>query len=140
MRERGHQVVCVVSGMRGPLYSLWRSVPAIFIHGNIPNHHQKDKISLPSKMHLDRCLSLVRPTPPYRLWPPSFSGTLPSGPWCWYIGAGALLVGLVCQVGLYCMLYAGRDLLRLFLHILCVFFLFRTCAPENINLQKQLWS
>ena len=50
-------MVCVVSGMRGPLYSLWRSVPAIFIHGNMLNHHQEDKISLPTKMHLDRCLS-----------------------------------------------------------------------------------
>ena len=26
------------------------------------------------------------------------------------------------------------------LHILHVFFLFRTCAPENINIRKQLWS
>ena len=33
-----------------------------------------------------------------------------------------------------------RDLLRLCLRILRVFFLFWTCAPENINLQKQLWS
>jgi len=109
--------------MRGPLYSLWRSVPAIFIHGNIPNHHQKDKISLPSKMHLDRCLSLVRPTPPCRLWPLSFSGTLLGGPWCWYVGAGASLVGLVWFVGLFCMCYAGRDLLRLCLRILRVFLL-----------------
>ena len=42
-------MVCVVSGMRGPLYSLWRSVPAIFIYGNMPNRHQEDKISLPAK-------------------------------------------------------------------------------------------
>ena len=47
-------MVCVVSGMRGPLYSLWRSVPIIFIHGNMPNRHQEDKFSLPAKMHLDR--------------------------------------------------------------------------------------
>jgi len=46
-------VVCVVSGMRGPLYSLWRSVPAIFIHGNKPNHHQEDQRKLLAKMHLD---------------------------------------------------------------------------------------
>ena len=56
-------MVCVVSGMRGPLYSLWRSVPAIFIHGNMPNRHQKDKISLPAKMNLDRCLSGFGRTP-----------------------------------------------------------------------------
>ena len=47
---------------------------------------------------------------------------------------------LVCQVGLFCMCYAGRDLLRLCLRILRVFFLFQTCAPKNINLRKQLWS
>ena len=56
------------------------------------------------------------------------------------VGAGAWLVGLGCQVGLFCMCYAGRDLLRLRLRIRRVFFLFRTCAPENINLPKQLWS
>ena len=48
--------------------------------------------------------------------------------------------GLVWFVGLFSMCYTGRDLLRLYLHILRVFFLFRTCAPENINLRKQLWS
>ena len=46
-------MVCVVSGMRGPLYSLWRSVPAIFIHGNMPNCHQEDQRKLPAKIHLD---------------------------------------------------------------------------------------
>ena len=45
--------MCLVSGMRGPLYSFWRSVPAIFIHGNMPNRHQEDKNSLPAKIHLE---------------------------------------------------------------------------------------
>jgi len=58
-------MVCVVSGMRGLLYSLWRSVPAIFIHGNMPNCHQEDKISLPAKMHLDRCSSRFSRTRPH---------------------------------------------------------------------------
>ena len=35
----------------GALYSLRRSVPAIFIHENMPNRHQEDKISLPAKIH-----------------------------------------------------------------------------------------
>ena len=98
--ERGLQVVCVVCGIRGPLYSLWRSVPAIFIYGNMLNCHQEDQNRLPTKMHLDglqggSAKPLVRPTPPCRLWPPSLSGTLPGGPWCWYVGTGASLVGLV---------------------------------------------
>ena len=38
------------------------------------------------------------------------------------------------------MCYAGRDLPRLCLRICHVFFLFRTCAPEIIDLRKQLWS
>ena len=42
--------------------------------------------------------------------------------------------------GLFCMCYAGRDRLRLCLRIRRVFFLFRTCAPEIIDLRKQLWS
>ena len=54
--------------------------------------------------------------------------------------AGAWLVGLVWFVGLLCMRYAGRDRLRLCLRIRRVFFLFRTCAPENMNIRKQLWS
>ena len=29
----------------------------------------------------------------------------------WYVGAGVQLVGLVCQVGLFCMSDAGRDIL-----------------------------
>ena len=45
-------MVCVVSGIRGPLYSSWRSVPAIFIHENMPNRHQEDQNRLPAKMHL----------------------------------------------------------------------------------------
>ena len=133
-----------VSGMRGPLYSLWRSVPAIFIHGNMPNHHQEDKISLPTKMHLDRCLSGFGRTPG------SADTTLPplATVFLWYTAWWALmlvrrcrasLVGLVWFVGLFCMCYAGNDLFRLCLRILRVFFLFRTCAPENINLRKQLW-
>jgi len=79
---------------------------------------------------------LVRPAPPCRLWPPSFSSTLSGGPLCWYVGAGASLVSLVCQVGLFCMCYAGRDLLRICLRILRFFFLFRTCAPENKKSSK----
>jgi len=39
--------------MRGLLYSMWRSVPAIFIHGNMPNRHQEDQRKLPAKMHPD---------------------------------------------------------------------------------------
>ena len=50
------------------------------------------------------------------------------------VGAGAWLVGLVWFVGLICMRYAGRDRLRLCLRIRRVFFLFRTCTPENIDL------
>ena len=46
-------MVCVVCGMRGSFYSLWRSIPAIFIHGNMPNHLQEDRIELPAKMNLD---------------------------------------------------------------------------------------
>ena len=46
-------MVCVVRVVRGPLYSLERSVPAISIHGNMPNRLQEDQIMLPAKMHLD---------------------------------------------------------------------------------------
>ena len=53
-RERLFQVVCVVRVVRGPLYSLERSVPAISIHGNMPNRLQEDQIKLPAKVHLDR--------------------------------------------------------------------------------------
>ena len=49
--KRGFAKWCVVCGMRGSFYSLWRSIPAIFIHGNMPNCHQEDKISLPAKIH-----------------------------------------------------------------------------------------
>ena len=45
------------------LYSLWRSVPAIFIHGNMPNRHQEDKISL-SRQNAPRVVLVwVRPNP-----------------------------------------------------------------------------
>ena len=64
----------------------------------------------------------------------------PVGPDLCYVGAGVWLVGLLRFVGLFCMCYTGRDLLRLRLRILRVFFLFQTCAPENINLRKQLWN
>ena len=52
-RERLLQVVCVVRVVGGPLYSLERSVPAIFLYGNMPNRLQEDQINLPAKMHLD---------------------------------------------------------------------------------------
>ena len=56
------------------------------------------------------------------------------GPDVKLVGAGAGLVSLVWFVGLLCICYTGRDRLRLCLRIHRVFFLFRTCAPENINL------
>ena len=49
--------MCVVRERRGPFYSLDRSVPAISLYGNISHQLQKEKISLPAKMHLDKCLS-----------------------------------------------------------------------------------
>ena len=52
-RERGLQVVCVVRVVRGPLYSLERSVPAISLYGNVANQLLEDQINLPAKMHLD---------------------------------------------------------------------------------------
>jgi len=48
------------------------------------------------------------------------------GPFVNYVGARAWLIGLLCQVGLFWMCNAGRDLLRFLLRILRVFFLFRT--------------
>ena len=135
-------MVCVVSGMRGPSYSLWRSVPAIFIHGNMPNRHLEDQRKLPAKMHLDGLHGGFGRTHG------SAGPTLPPLPTVllWYTAWWALV--LMCR----CRGFVGRfglsggsilhvfDLLRLYLRILCVFFLFRTCAPENINLRKQLWS
>ena len=103
MRERPSSGVCVESGMRGPLYSLWRSVPAIFIYGNMPNHHQEDKISLPTKMHLDRCLSRFGRTPG------SADPTLPplATVLLWYTAWWALVLvrrcrGFVGRFGLVC--------------------------------------
>ena len=136
-------MVCVVRVLGDPLYSSLRSVPAKINMETSSTAFWRTRTAFPPKctwtgFRGDSAEPLVRPAPPCRLCPPSFSGTLPGGPWCWYVGAGASLVGLVCQVGLFCMCYAIRDLLRLCLHILRVFFLFRTCAPETINSPKQL--
>ena len=96
-------MVCVVSGMRGLLYSLWRSVPAIFIHGNMPNCHQEDKISHPAKMHLDRCLSGFGQTLG------SSDPTLPplATVFLWYTAWWVLMLvrrcwGFVCRFGHVC--------------------------------------
>ena len=94
-------MVCVVCGMRCPFYSLWRSVPAIFIHGNMPKHHQEDKISLPAKMHLDRCQS--RFSQPHWLAGPPLPPL--STAFLWYTAWWVLMLdgqcrGLVGQFGL----------------------------------------
>ena len=85
------------------LYSMWRSVPSIFIHGNMPNRHQEDKISLPTKMHLDRCLSGFGRTPG------SADPTLPplATVFLWYTAWWALKLvrwcrGFVGRFGLVC--------------------------------------
>ena len=66
-REPTSPSMCVVCERRGPFYSLWRSVPAIFIHGNMPNRHQEDKISLPAKNLLE--------TPPGGVGQPPFAAS-----------------------------------------------------------------
>ena len=129
--------MCVVRVVGGPLYSALRSVPAKVIHGNAEKCLQEDQNRLLAKMH----------------WIGAYPGS--AGPTLAPLATAFLRVtawwahmlvrrcrGPVGRFGVmwasFCMCYAGRDLLRLCLCILRVFFLFRTCAPEDINLQKQL--
>ena len=108
--------MCVECVEGGPFYRPLRSVPAKFILGNIHNRLQEDQIRLPAKMHLDgsqgrfgQTMGSAGPT----LAPLATVFLRVSALWVlmWYVGAGVQLVGLVCQVGLFCMSDAGRDLL-----------------------------
>ena len=136
VRKRLLQVVCVVRVVGGPLYSLDRSVPAKTTHGNTENRLQEDQHRLPTKVYLDGsqgrfgqphlgapghrlplCVCLVGP----------HVGTSVSGS-SWLVWSG-LWASFACVT---------QD--AICLCILRVFFLFRTCALENINLRKQLWS
>ena len=68
---------------------------------------------------------------------------------CWFTALWVLMsdgrcrglvgrFGLVCEPSFVCVT-ADAIVCDFCLHIHLVFFLFRTCAPENINHQKQLW-
>ena len=90
----------------------------------MPDRPLEDKISLPAKTQP------VRPSLVHYLVGPNVRWTVPGLGWSVWSGLWAS----------FCMCYAGRDRLRLCLRIRRVFFLFRTCAPEIIDLRKQLWS
>ena len=72
----------------------------------------------------------VRPAPGRRLSHRLSSWTLPGGPHLVYVGAGALYVDFLCQMGPSCKCNVGCDLLWFLLRILCVFILLWTCTPE----------
>jgi len=142
MRERLLQVVCVVRVVGGPFYSSrGRFPPSLYMETCQTNFRRIRSAFPPKCTWTGACPGstepMGRPAPLCRLWPLSFSGTLPGESWCQMVGVRAWLVGLGCQVGLFCMCYAGCDLLRLHLCIIRVFFSFWTCAPENINLPKK---
>ena len=59
------------------------------------------------------------------------------GPHLVYVGAGALYIGFLCQMGPSCKCNARCDLLWFLLRILSIFILFRTCTPR-INKSRTL--
>ena len=104
------------------------------------NRLKEDKIELPAK------------TEP--VWLPGGVGRPPLAPLatdlCWFTALWVLMLdgrcrGLVGRFGLVCgppllMLCKDTIICGFCLHIRRVFVLFLTCAPENINSRKQLWS
>ena len=136
-------MVCVVSGMRGPFYSSLRSVPAITLYGNISHRLQEDKISLPSKMHLDRCLSRFGRTPGSA--GPTLSPLATASLWYtawWVLMSDGRCRGFIGRFGLsggplLDMLHRTRSSVVSSAYSLCFLLI-----PdfEIINLRKQLWS
>ena len=74
-------------------------------------------------------------------WPPPATAFVWVAAW-WVLMSDGRCRGLVGRFGLsggpLLLVLRRRDILRLRLRILRVFFLFRICAPENINSPKQL--
>ena len=141
------------------VWSVWREAPYIAWIGRFPPklymETQRTAFRRISTAFPPKCtwtgFKGVRPNPWFGRTPSSAGPTLLplATVLLWYTAWWALV--LVCRCrgfvgwfglssGFFCMCYAGRDLLRLCLRILHIFFLFQTCAPENINLRKLLWS
>ena len=131
--------MCGVSGVRTLIYLLevgFRQDK----YENIINGLQEDKIKLPAKNQRERLTGGVGRSPlaaighhhslVHCLVGPDVRWSVPGIGWSVWSGFWAL----------FCMCHARRDCLRLHLRIRRVFFLFRTCPPEILNLRKQLWS
>ena len=141
VRERLLQVVCAVRVVGGPLYSPWGRFPPSLYMETFITAGGSDQASCQNAPRWE--VGQVCPTHGVDRPHLTASGHRPSlvhcpvGPLLWYVSAGGCLVGLLWHVGLFWICYAGRDLLWLRLRMLRVFFLFRTCAPENINSPKR---
>ena len=130
--------MCGVSGVR-PLIQLLEFGSRQDKYGNFINHLQEDKIKLPAKTQHVWLIGGVGRTPPaasshrpslvHYLVGPDVRWSVPGLGWSvwsslWASFAHVTQDTIVCD---FC-LRSRR-----------VFVLFRTCAPEIINLRKQLW-
>ena len=129
-------MVCVVRVVGGLFYSLrGRFLPSLYME-TCQTDIGRIRSAFPPKFIVFGCqVGLADPSvPPLAtalLWYTAWWALMSDGRCRGFVGRFGLSGGSILHV---------FDLLRLYLRILRVFFLFRTCAPENINLRKQLWS
>jgi len=132
---------CLRGMSGGPFYSLkGRFPPSLNMEtcstafGKIRTNHRPKCTWTGANLGLAELV--VRPAPLHRLWPPPLAEWLTGGSSSMYVGAGALYVGLLCQLGPLCKCDAGLAILCIciasFAHFILILRM-GACKPRIIK-------